>query len=98
MYGTRPTPCREFRCRWLGGFVPEWARPDKIHGVVMAVADHVIQIAEDPGWPGEARRTLEPLMQGIYADGRYVSVVCGDAWRVRGTKDALLQIQKVETI
>src|SRR5258708_2716067 len=89
IYATRPAPCQEFRCLWLDGYLPDWARPDKVHGVAMAIADHVLQITEDPGWPGEASRQLEPLLQGIYADQRYVSIVCGSEWRVRGTPRAL---------
>jgi hypothetical protein len=95
IYATRPEPCRTFRCLWLDGLLPEWARPDKVHGVVMVTGDQVIQISEDPGWPGEASRQLEPLLQGVYQDARYVSIVCGTTWRVRGTPDALRQVQSV---
>jgi hypothetical protein len=95
IYATRPAPCRSFRCLWLDGYLPEWARPDKVHGVVFALNEQAIQISEDPGWPGEASRRLEPLLQGIYADQRYVSIVCGQEWRVRGTPDALAQVQSV---
>jgi hypothetical protein len=95
IYQARPMPCRAFRCLWLDGHLPDWARPDRVHGVVMAISDQVLQITEDPGWPGEASRRLEPLLTQVYADQRYVSIVCGTTWRVRGTPDALQQVQSV---
>ena len=94
IYPTRPDACRTFTCLWLDGHLPEWARPDKIHGVVTAT-DMRLQITEDPGWPGDASRHLEPLLTEVYRDGRYVAIVCGETWRLRGTRDALDRVGEV---
>jgi len=99
IYADRPEPCRTFTCAWLMGELPEWARPDKIHGVVNGVTTkdaQIIQVAEDPGWPRYASDALEPMFEVVYRAGVYVTIRCGSDIRVRGNAHAIAKVGRVE--
>ena len=80
IYSERPESCREFQCLWLQGLAPDWARPDKVHGVLRPTTDgeHLI-LHEDPGYRGTARRLLREFLDRFTDDGkRFVVFVCGE--------------------
>ena len=38
-YETRPEICRDFKCAWLHGAIPEEFKPDKVKAIVMPTSD-----------------------------------------------------------
>ncbi len=67
IYERRPEPCSSFRCAWLENQLPEWAKPDKIHGVVqLADGGKLLILHEDPGYPGAASYSLREVRTNIW--------------------------------
>jgi hypothetical protein len=86
IYDSRPETCRSFRCMWLMGLWPMWAKPNKVHGVpgLTDSQKHFI-IWEDPGYPGVASEELKDVIKNLIADGtRVVIVGCGDKRTIYG--------------
>jgi hypothetical protein len=79
IYETRPGICREFRCLWLQGLLPEECKPERAHAVVTTTTDNQnMVIHEDHGYVGVGRQQLRPVIDAFIADGtHYVVVVCG---------------------
>ena len=100
IYWMRPEPCRDFRCFWLQGLLPEPFRPDKVHGVVYSTRDGAnVAIHEDPGYAGQARHALRPFLEPFVADGQHmVVVVCGEHRHLFAAGEALEKARRtVET-
>jgi hypothetical protein len=95
IYATRPAACREFECSWLKGYLPQWARPDKIHGMMQVAPDgFTLFIHEDVGYPGSASRVLTPAVAAfIRLPGRVAVICCGDRRRVvRGDQQQVVEL------
>jgi len=85
IYERRPEPCSSFRCAWLENQLPEWAKPDKIHGVVqLADGGKLLILHEDPGYPGAASYSLrEVIKRYLYTNYQFVVIViCGERYNV----------------
>lgn len=92
VYETRPESCQDFRCLWLEGGWPEWAKPSKIHGVLGATdnGENLI-LWEDPGYPGVASGHLKDIFKNLVASGQIIIVACGDKRTLLGNREVIIK-------
>lgn len=93
IYETRPESCQSFRCLWLNNNrFPNWAKPNKIHGVLGATdnGENII-LWEDPGYPGFASNRLKEVFQVLVATGIMIIIACGKKRTILGNKEAIIK-------
>jgi len=93
IYATRPESCQTFVCQWLiSSWLPEWAKPNKIHGVIGTTDnDENLILWEDPGYPGVASTKLKDILRIIVAAGQLIIVACGKKRTLLGNREAVLE-------
>lgn len=62
IYSERPQSCRDFRCAWLNGEMPDWMRPDKAHVMLERINDHLVIALPEPGYE---RTWLTPQVNAL---------------------------------
>jgi hypothetical protein len=82
VYETRPTPCRTFKCAWLGNLLPESERPDTRGALAYfvrspATGRDVIVLAVDTHRPDAWKRSKIRVWLEQMIRHTPVVVVCG---------------------
>lgn len=86
IYEDRPQSCRDFRCAWLHGTLPDDWKPDRLKAVIVGnVADErLMQVYEDPHGPEVSKGKLVPWIRQCLNRGLVVCVVRGERSRMLG--------------
>lgn len=64
--------------------MPDWARPDRVHGVMSNADNGSFVLHEDPAFPGFASTSLRSMIQEFLKQGpmNFVVVVTGHVRRI----------------